>query len=119
VNKPDPVTRITIVPDADRREDGFALIFSLSHCPADGHTYYKILNALSNAGTIQPLIATRNHDASEKMTDAIGKKVSGYPLSVPVIINVLKGMVLGKKAECFAYYVFCKNSRSQGNLVAL
>jgi hypothetical protein len=89
------VTRITIVPDADSREDGFALIFSLSHCPADGHTYYQILNALSSAGTIQPLQATRNHEASEKITDAIGKKAFGYPLSVPVIFNVLKGMVQG------------------------
>lgn len=40
INKPDPVTRITILPDANRPEDGFALIFSISHIAADGQTYY-------------------------------------------------------------------------------
>jgi hypothetical protein len=105
VNKQGLVTRVSIVPDADHSEDGFALIFSLSHCPADGHTYYQILNQFFSSGNIQPLQARRIHEASKKTTDAVGKKLYDYPLSAPVIFNILKSMVFGKKAECFAYFV--------------
>lgn len=49
--------------------------------------------------------ATRNQEASEKVADAVGKKEYDFMFSVPLICNVLKGMVFGKKAECFAFYV--------------
>jgi hypothetical protein len=105
INKPAPVTRITIVPDVNCPEEGFALIFSISHIAADGQTYYQILNSLSTAGTIQPLQATRIQKASEKVAHAVGKKEYGFLFSVPMICNVLKGMVFSKKAACFAFYV--------------
>ncbi len=105
INRPDLVTRITIVPDTNRREEGFALIFSISHIAVDGQTYYQILNSLSTTGTIQPLRATRNHEASEKVAAAVGKNEHDFSFSVPMILNVMKGLIFAKKAKCFAFYV--------------
>ena len=105
INKPELVTCITILPDANHPEDGFALVFSISHTVADGQTYYQILNALSTTGTIQSLRVQRNQEASEKVVDAVGRREYEYPLSVPILCNILKGMFLTKKAECFAFYV--------------
>ncbi len=105
INKPDPVTRITILPDVNRPDDGFALIFSLSHIVADGQTYYQILNSLSVTETIQSLRTERNLGASEKAVNAVGKKEYNFSFSAPMFFNAFKGMIFGKKAECFAFYV--------------
>jgi hypothetical protein len=53
LNKPTLFTQITMVPDANHQDEGFALIFSLSHIVADGQTYHQVLNALSITGTIE------------------------------------------------------------------
>ena len=105
VNKSGLVTRITIIPDASHPDDGFALIFSLSHIVADGQTYYQVLNALSVTGDIQSLRAQRNQEASERAVDAVGKKEYNFSFSAPMFLNVIKGMIFNKKAECFAFYV--------------
>lgn len=105
LNKPDVVTRITLVENRDDPEPGFALILSISHIPADGYTYYQILNALMSDDAVQPLDPMRNLAAATKIAKVVGKKEYDYIFSFPFAFNALKGMLLGKQAKCYAFYV--------------
>lgn len=105
INKPDIITRITIVPDMHCPEDGFALIFSISHIAADGYTYYQVLNSLFATGAVQPLLVKRKQEAADKVVEVVGKKAFNFFHSIPFILNLLKGFIFGKKVNCYAFYV--------------
>lgn len=53
----------------------------------------------------EPLQVQRNHEASHKVVDAVGRREYEFPLSAPILFNILKGMFFSRKAECFAFYV--------------
>lgn len=105
INKPDIITRITIVPDMHCPEDGFALIFSISHIAADGYSYYQVLNSLFDTGTVQPLLVNRKQEAADKVVEVVGKKAFNFFHSIPFFLNMLKGFIFGKKVKCYAFYV--------------
>jgi hypothetical protein len=105
INKPDYVSRITIVPDMHSRGKGFALIFSISHVAADGYTYYKIFNQLFTSKPVEPLQVKRKQDAADKVVDVVGKKSFKFFHSAPFILNLLKGAIFGKKTKYYAFYV--------------
>jgi len=105
INKPDVVSRITIVPDMDCKQDGFALIFSISHIAADGYTYYKIFNSLFTNNPVEVLQPKRYRQADEKIAEAVGKQEYDYLFSAPFILNAITGGLFGKKAKCYAFYV--------------
>ena len=70
---PSLVTRVTL---ATTGPNSFALLFSMSHVAVDGDGYYRILNMLSEAGTVAPLSATRKHAATPRMIAAQGRKTT-------------------------------------------
>lgn len=105
VNKPDFITRLTIVPDMHSPESGFALIFSISHVAADGYTYYKIFNQLFTDKPVEPLVVKRKQEAANRVVEVVGKKSFKFFHSVPFIINLVSGAVFGKKTKCYAFYI--------------
>lgn len=105
VNKDEALTRLTIVPDVKHPNEKFALILSISHVIADGHTFYNILSSLSSDEEIVKFNAQRKHKEGGSIASVIGEKQFKYGFSVPLILNVLKGMVFGKKANCYAFYI--------------
>ncbi|MBL6449562.1 hypothetical protein JMN32_24835 [Fulvivirga sp. 29W222] len=104
INKPGIVSRLTIVPDI-HAENGFALIFSISHVAADGFTYYKIFNQLFSNGPVEQLEVRRKQDAANKVTDIVGKKPFKFFHSAPFVMNLLKGALFGKKTKCYGFYI--------------
>lgn len=105
INSSEPVCRITFAVDRDNPQNGFAFIFSLSHIVADGFTYYQIFNSIFSSGPVISMRTTRNQDASNKGFDAAGKKENDFFHSIPFILNIIKGMLFGKKARCYAFYI--------------
>jgi hypothetical protein len=83
----------------------FALIFSMSHIAGDGYTYYRVLNMLSTSGKISSLNPVRKTHAMAEMMRAMGKDVWRFLRSPTHGLNAFSGMILGKKARAFAYYV--------------
>jgi len=69
INKPDPVLRVTLTSDAS---GGFALIVSLSHTVADGHTYYSLLSMLSSHGDIHSLNPKRDPSVDSALKRSLG-----------------------------------------------
>ena len=59
IGKDIPQAALSVVPDALRPDDTFAVIFSLSHVISDGYTHYKILSMLSSDGEITSMNPTR------------------------------------------------------------
>lgn len=105
INKSDPVTKLTIVPDQHSQGKGFALIFSISHVVADGYTYYKIFNQLFTDKPVEQLEAKRNQEAADRVTEVVGKKSFKFFHSAPFILNLVKGAIFGKKTKCYGFYV--------------
>lgn len=105
INKQDPITRLTIVPDIHSPEKGFALIFSISHVVADGYTYYKIFNQLFTDKPVEYLEVKRKQDAADKIIDVVGQKSFKFFHSAPFILNLLNGAIFGKKTKSHGFYV--------------
>jgi hypothetical protein len=105
INRNQVVCRVALVPDSANPTSGFALIFSLSHIAADGYTYYYLLNELLSDGEIRPMRAERSHAASSAVAEAVGQKEYKHIFSLPFLFNAMKGMLLGGKATCHAYFV--------------
>jgi len=104
INQTDVISRLTIVPDRDN-EQGFVLIFSISHIAADGYTYYKIFNSLFSENPIEKLRPKRHLHADKAIRTAVGEKQYDYLFSPAFILNAIKGALFGQKAKCLAYYL--------------
>ncbi len=100
----EPLTRLTLVPDANAPTERFALVFSISRIIADGFTYYKILNSLSASSWIVSLNPHRKATGNS-MATVVGRKQVRFATSTPLILNGLKGMFFQQKARCYAYFV--------------
>lgn len=105
INKPDLITHVAIVSDMDCPKDGFALIFSMSHMVVDGSDYYKVMNSLLSTTPVSPLEVRRNQEASNKVIEAIGKKVDAFYHSIPFSLNLIVRYLFGKKTKSYAFYV--------------
>ncbi|WP_438426451.1 hypothetical protein [Aquimarina macrocephali] len=117
INKTDPVTKLTIVPDLHSQGKGFALIFSISHVVADGYTYYKIFNQLFTDKPVERLAAQRNQKAADRVTEVVGQKSFKFFHSAPFILNLVKGAIFGKKTKCYGFYVEPKKIDTAKNQV--
>lgn len=96
---------LTVVPDAKRSSDTFAVIFSVSHVIADGYTYYKLLSMLAKDGEVVALNATRKHDIGPQSKLAMGKEEGAFLLSGSLICNVICSMMCGSKPLIESYHV--------------
>jgi len=105
LNKGNRVTSLTLVKDSTDPKGKFALIFSLSHTVADGHTYYKILNMITAATEPKALSVARKHEADNDLIEAVGAKEFAFFHGASHIINALKTMIFSKKSSAFAYHV--------------
>ncbi|KAL7546419.1 hypothetical protein ACHAWF_009755 [Thalassiosira exigua] len=80
-----------------------ALIVSITHAVADGHTYYKVMSMLS--GDVEELSSTRKHDFVPQSEEAIGKMESKCLSSLPFALCCIKSLLFGSKAKIDARYV--------------
>lgn len=69
-----PLFRVCVVPDAENPKKRFALVVSISHLIADGHTYYQIYNMLDQDASVVSLSPERH---TKVMIEAVTKKMGG------------------------------------------
>jgi len=105
VAKGDQLLALTVLPDAKKPDDTFAIVFSVSHAIIDGFTYYKLLTMLSSGGAVAPLSAVRKHDIGPQSKVAMGKQESAFAYSGATVCNVVCSMLCGKRALIESYYV--------------
>lgn len=65
-----PISKFTLT----TCEGGFALVASISHQAADGHTFYKIMGMLTESGKMEALIVDRKHTFLEHEARLTGQK---------------------------------------------
>ncbi|NOR56370.1 MAG: hypothetical protein GQ531_09195 [Sulfurovum sp.] len=99
------VTQLLLIPDSNEPSKKFALVLSMSHSIADGHTYYQIFNMLSSKSKIVGLNVQRKESIMADVVDTFGKKEYRYLKCLPHVINIFKGIILGKKSQAHIYYV--------------
>jgi hypothetical protein len=105
LDKDESMFKITIVPNA--MNDSFAIIFSLSHMLADGHTFYKIYDMLSMKNEVTRMVSTRGHS---ECRDNIMKYLLGGR-SMWAYVWLLAGILLFQKFEsagrghCKLFYI--------------
>ena len=99
------LTRMTVVSSGSGED--CAVIFSMSHTIADGHTYYHILNMLSITSDPlkSPMQVKRVQEAAPKMIEAQGKADYDFTTSIGHIGAAAMGAMFGKKARLYTYYV--------------
>jgi len=103
VNKDILVTKITIVPHHE--SSSFALIMSMSHTVADGHTYYRILSMLSAATPVEEMNATRKADLNPLKDAWCSDDWNYVTTNLGFILNLTYGYLFGPKAKCYAFHV--------------
>ena len=95
----EPQFKVTIIPDVESENNRWALIVSMSHVIADGHTFYKIHNMLSEDTPIIKLNFTRKPlIMSYNAVKAMGKENVGF-LQQPkpgLLIHLAASTILGK-----------------------
>ena len=102
LGKNKPVAILSIV----ELESGyFSLIFSVSHVVADGRTYYEIFKMLQPGAPVRELNPDRIMSFSDTMRDMCGRKSMAWIDSPSTMCMFLPGMLCGKKAQCFAFYL--------------
>jgi len=95
-----PIARVTIV-SGPTDQSSFALVFSLAHTVADGHTYYRILNQLGGQAA-SPLGVPRKPLA---LASVIGEKEHKWLFGAPHFAVAIAGMISGKKTKAHAFLV--------------
>ena len=68
----EPLFRVAVIPDAASPGARWALVVSLSHVVADGHTFYQVHNMLSDGRAVRALEPKRNVDVPKKAETAMG-----------------------------------------------
>lgn len=105
IGKDEDLFSVSLVQDA-KNVDVFAVVVSMSHVIADGHTYYHILAMLSENVEVVTAMNFKRHEGMEKdIATAMGKEESEFLYSGSVICNVICGMLCGKKPLIEAYTV--------------
>lgn len=96
---------LSIIPDAKRPADTFALVISGSHVIIDGFTYYKLLSMLCDGAEIKAMNPVRKHEIMEQSKQAMGEKESLFANGGGVLCNVLGGLMCGSKPLIESFYV--------------
>jgi len=88
-------------------EHGFALVVSISHCLADGHTYYTIMDMIHDQNPVKSMTVDRKLDFEEKAVAAFGERARNWFMEKPLTMNWIAGCMCSLKgrAECFTFYV--------------
>lgn len=102
--KDEPLMALTVVADA-KRNDTFAVVFSISHVIIDGFSYYKLFSQLCDGVASESYSATRKHDIVSEAKKAMGEKEAAFANSTAVICNVIGGMMCGKKPLIESYRI--------------
>ena len=94
----EPLFRVSVIPCRINPAKHFALVVSLSHVVADGHTYYKLLEMLcSNDDTnkIAPLIYQRISTSPNQQAQAMGQDNYDYVAKpgLAAFANLFTGLV--------------------------
>jgi len=103
IGNDEPLVALSILPDKLRPHDTYAVVFSVSHCIADGWTYYKLLSMLSEDGNILPMNATRKHSITLHGKIAMGEDEAGWLYGCGTMCNVVCSMLYGSKALVESY----------------
>lgn len=86
--------------------EGFVLAASISHCIADGFTYYGILSMLSPNVDVTSLVVERNMDYPEQSSRMVGKEQSSFLYSGALVFNMITKMICGcGKSVISSYFV--------------
>lgn len=93
-----PLTKVTLVPD----DNGFILVFSMSHVIADGHTYYSCLNMLSHSAKVIALNPRRMHGIDPKQWVGEG---ATWAMRPGRFVKALTSMLLDKPLRALAVTV--------------
>lgn len=95
----EPQFRVSLVPDAAAPGERWALVVSMSHVIADGHTFYKIHNMLCAAEPVQALVAQRQMNIPAAAAEAMGGAANAGFLQFPkpgLLLKVVIAMLGGK-----------------------
>jgi hypothetical protein len=99
-----PVCKLTVLSSA-QASDSFAVIFSMSHTVGDGHTYYTVLDMLSETAELTAMEVTRHEKFQDAIPDTMGKKEYDFMMNPPfcMICHYMGIMVTAKKVtpQCF------------------
>ncbi|MFA8450251.1 MAG: hypothetical protein ACEPOW_06130 [Bacteroidales bacterium] len=98
------VTKVTILNHKIDNTSGIAVLFSMAHVAADGHTYYKLLNSLYEPSQMQAMKFQRNMEADNLFWHIIGKKKSNY-LPFRIILKIIQNLYFGKKVRYFCRFL--------------
>jgi hypothetical protein len=104
------VSKFVIVPTSAKDSDtpGFAFIFSLSHTIADGHTYYEILNMLSdNPSTVVRALNTARKPEYEEvyLNRLVTPQVLQFYYSLTLMKSDVMGMFRKPASRVLAYFI--------------
>jgi hypothetical protein len=86
--------KVTVVPCANNPSTTFAVISSMSHVVADGHTFYQFHNMLLSQDTIASLTCARIPTSANQQIQAMGKKEHAFLSSAAFIGHAIFGFVL-------------------------
>jgi len=96
----EPVLKISLIPDYQDRQR-FALVVSLSHVLADGHTFYRVHNMLSKDEPVVRLNPKRKLDVQARILEAVGPEQANFLTNFPfgfglgVMLGALRAKILG------------------------
>ena len=96
------IAKFTLVP-IDHGQVAFVL--SITHAVADGHTYYSIMNMMTDGNDIKSLSFTRKHEFIPKMKEAIGEEEHQLLYSPALILNFIPTMLCGPTTHFDARFV--------------
>ena len=104
IGKPLPFWKLSVIPDADRPQERFAIVLSMSHAVGDAHTYYQLYRMLLSANDENDSMNTFNpyriYDVKDKMIEKVGKQEATYlwsAISQPVVDMTQKNTLFTDK----------------------
>ena len=106
----EPQFRVSVVPDDESPETRWALVVSMSHVIADGHTFYQVHNMLSEDATLQALEAERKPHVMQAAAVAMGGDDGflGRPkpgLLLSLVTSTAMGKIMGPACEAATYEI--------------
>jgi len=106
LNKNEPLFKVAII---SINKEKFALVVSLSHIIADGHTYYSVMKMLSNNEEMVALVPNRKVFYDTLGPSLLGPVEASFPLSFSMVcFFIWKFLTRKPKSSCYHYTVNSK-----------
>ena len=99
VGRPELLFRVSLIPDADAPASGWAMVVSLSHIIADGHTFYRIHGMLNESSQVVSLRVGRKPGAMEAAVETMGGEGEAGFLHRPkpgLLLSLVASTAMGK-----------------------